>query len=266
VGSVGGVSDDDPSRDPPKGVKEALRQEVGFGCPMRDVGTDYCGSPYLTYHHFDPPWAEEHHQDPARMIALCATHHLRADALTVDQCKELKETALSRAGEIAGRFDWLRRDMLAVVGGDYYYETPTLIRVGDRPLVWFNRDEQNRLLLNLDTPDAAGTQRVSLRDNDWIVRGDPTDVESPPMGRRLTIRYADGDRLVVKFREWKNEAELIRWHPSVQGVVLNYPLTTVEIYLRLQGLNIDLEPRKSRWGGVTTNIFFSNNTVGVQIN
>jgi hypothetical protein len=51
----------------------------------------------------------------------------------------------------------------------------------------------------------------------------------------------------------------------VRGTELNYPLTTVEIYLRLQALRIDLEPRRSRFGGAETNIFFRNNAVAVQL-
>jgi hypothetical protein len=137
--------------------------------------------------------------------------------------------------------------------------------VRDDPVILFNRDEQHYLLLNLDTPDASGAQRVSLRDNDWEVRGAPTDVESPPGGKKLKIQYADGDRLVIKFREWQTEEELARWHPTVQGAELNYPLTTVDIYLRLQGLDIDLEPRKSRFGPAVTNILFRNNAVAVQL-
>jgi hypothetical protein len=80
------------SRQPPAAVKRQLRQEVGFGCPMPG-----CGNPFLEYHHFDPPWSQENHYDPDRMIAVYATHHAKAGALTVDQCRELKQTGADRA-------------------------------------------------------------------------------------------------------------------------------------------------------------------------
>lgn len=265
------ADDDDLSRDPPPGVKAVLRQEVGFGCPMRDVGTDYCGSPYLTYHHFDPPWRKEHHHDPARMIALCLTHHWRADNLTVEQCRELKQTALSRAGEVVGRFDWMRRDILAIAGGTYCYETPRLVVMRGQPLIWFNRDENNHMLLNVVTPDANWNPRVSLVNNDWVIRGNPTDVDSGPKGAKLSIKYADGDRLIVRFREWETEEALARWHPTVRGEVPEdrYPLTTVQIFLRLNGFGLDLTQDKSTFGGKSgltmTNGFIKNCTTGVTL-
>src|SRR2546430_16075052 len=65
------------SKDPPRGgsapTKRILRKEANFGCAI-------CGEPYLTYHHFDPSWAERHHDEPEGMIALCVKHAGMADA------------------------------------------------------------------------------------------------------------------------------------------------------------------------------------------
>ncbi len=72
---------------PPADIRRALRVEVGFGCPV-----DGCGSPYLTWHHFDPPWRERQHHDAAGMIALCLQHHKEADsgAFSHEQLRVLK--------------------------------------------------------------------------------------------------------------------------------------------------------------------------------
>ena len=40
-------------------VKVTLRTEVGYGCPI-------CRSPFLTWHHFDPPYSVRPHNDPER--------------------------------------------------------------------------------------------------------------------------------------------------------------------------------------------------------
>jgi hypothetical protein len=100
-----------PGRDPYEWVKTALRQEVGFCCPVQD-----CGSPYLTWHHFDPPWRVEHHHRPEGMIALCRAHADKADheSFTDDQLRELKRVGRLRAAEVRGRFDWMRQDLLSV--------------------------------------------------------------------------------------------------------------------------------------------------------
>jgi hypothetical protein len=73
--------------------RKALRKEVGFGCPVKD-----CGNPYLTWHHFDPPWEiAKHKPKPERhkvegIIALCHSHHDEADAgaFTKEQLHALK--------------------------------------------------------------------------------------------------------------------------------------------------------------------------------
>ena len=175
------VASDDLSRTPPVEVRRLLRREVGFGCPVTD-----CGNPYLEYHHFDPPWEQEQHHDPARMIALCATHHAKASAWTVDQFRKLKAVPFDRP-DVRGRFEWMREDVLAVVGGSFFYETPNMVVFHGEPMIWFERDQQRRLLLNLRVLTASGLPRTQLENNDWIIRGDPIEVDSPPNGSRLRV-------------------------------------------------------------------------------
>lgn len=56
----------------PEEVKRQLRREVGFGCPL-------CRKPFLSWHHFDPPYHVEAHNRPEGMIALCLEHFAEAD-------------------------------------------------------------------------------------------------------------------------------------------------------------------------------------------
>ena len=95
------------NRTPPKAVLNELRSEVGYGCPVAD-----CGSPYLTWHHFDPPWREQKHHNPEGMVALCRIHHDMADAssFTADQLRALKAQPSSG---VTGRLEWMRHRLLA---------------------------------------------------------------------------------------------------------------------------------------------------------
>ncbi len=253
-------------RRPPTAVRRALRQEVGFGCPMAE-----CGNPYLEYHHFDPPWAQEQHHDPERMVALCATHHAKAAALTVEQCRDLKRQPFNLNRAVVGRFDWLRHDLLAIVGGNYYYETPQIVVLGQRPLIWFNRDDRRHLLLNLNMPSIDGVERTTLVDNDWTVEGSPVEVDSPPNGSRLAVKYPDGDSVSVQFRQWSIEADLTTAHPALSGAVdfMTFPLNSVAINLKLPALGIELLPRKSVFGGsrgiIMTDCFMSHCGTGVHL-
>ena len=113
-------------REPRLDVKPELRSEVNFGCPV-----DGCGSPYLAYHHFDPPWKEEQHHRPAGMIALCARHHDEADGgrWTRLQLRGMKSSPyLRESGELptGGRkLRWQREHLLVRAGGSLYIRQPT---------------------------------------------------------------------------------------------------------------------------------------------
>jgi hypothetical protein len=233
------------SRTPPTEVRRRLRREVGFGCPVAQ-----CGNPYLEYHHFDPPWEEEHHHDPARMIALCATHHAKAGAWTVDQLRSMKNISPDRL-DIRGRFEWMREDVLAVVGGNFFYETPKMVVFRDEPMIWFERDEDRRLLLNLRMLTTSGLPRTRLENNDWIIRGDPVDVESPPNGSRLRVRYENGDEICIRFREWAESEALHAVYPRALelGSCLRFPLVTAEINVEVGGTDVKFGPTTTRLPG-----------------
>lgn len=231
-----------------------------------------CDNPYLEYHHFDPPWSTEQHHDPERMLALCATHHAKADALTVEQCRELKALAPERAPHISGRFDWLRRQIVAIVGGNYYYETPNIVVLGARPVIWFNRDERNHMLLNIEMPSRTRGTRRLLSDNDWLLEGQPSDVISPPNGSELRVEYPNGDQVYVKFRSWGSAAELAGTHPAAARSLSSaqFPLLSVEVNLSLTDFGVELKPRETVLGGLggitIKDCFMSNCGAGVVLN
>jgi hypothetical protein len=89
----------DLPRTPLANVRLALKREVGFRCPALD-----CGRPYLTWHHFNPPWAVEHHHRPEGMIALCVEHAAKADggAYTKEQLEGMKSRGADAALAIEG--------------------------------------------------------------------------------------------------------------------------------------------------------------------
>lgn len=240
------MSTNEMPRTPCAAVRRALRQEVGFGCPV-----DGCDNPYLEYHHFDPPWHVEQHHDPTRMIALCATHHAKADAWTVEQVRQLKD-AVTRSGPVKGRFEWMREDVLAVIGGNYYYETPNMVVFREQPLIWFERDDERRLLLNMNMLSAAGLPRTSLVNGDWFLRGEPEDVESPPNGSRLRVRYANGDEIAIRFRKWVSADALGKVHARALalGDELTFPLLTAEVAMTVGGTDLSFGPTETKLGGV----------------
>ena len=149
------------NRNPPTSVVRALRQEVGFGCPIPRSGRP-CGNPYLEYHHFNPEWAVQQHHNPEGMIALCHEHHAKAGgkAFPVDYLRKLKEEAA--ATSVTGHFDWLLRDYLVVMGGAYAANVAIPVSYGDKPVVSFLRNPSGFLLMNLDMPTMSLAPRLRM--------------------------------------------------------------------------------------------------------
>jgi hypothetical protein len=237
-----------PSRTPPISVIRQLRYEVGFRCPL-----DGCGNPYLTWHHFDPPWRIEHHHRPDGMIALCREHADKADngAFTDDQLRVLKREGRDRARTIAGRFDWMRRELLAVVGGNFYLKTDVILQLGDRPCIWFTRNEDGELNLNFWMPSSSGLARAQILENTWFVPPHAANVDCPPNGRRLHVHYADGDELSVEYFDLADPAAFDARYPGTRWAAdISFPITGVEIWETAPGTGIEFGPQETRIGNI----------------
>lgn len=145
-------------RDIPSEVKRILRSEVNYGCPVPS-----CGSPLLTWHHFDPPWHIKPHHNPEGMIALCTTHHPMADAGTfsVEQLRQFKQNP-NALDTIKNKFEWYPEKCLIRLGGCYAYDwcriTIANIKVleinkttsGLTAISFLLEDENRKLLAEMD--------------------------------------------------------------------------------------------------------------------
>lgn len=238
------------TRNVPVKVLNILRSEVGFHCPA-DRNGKICGSPYLTWHHFDPPWKVEKHHRPEGMIALCREHADKADnkSYTDEQLRILKREGRSRGTVVSGSFDWMRRDMVALVGGNAYVETDVLIQDGNQPAVWFTTNATGEKMLNFRMPTVSGKQRAALVDNFWRVN--PKDLKTmtcPPSGRLVEIKYANGDYLKFEFSDIGDVEQLKKKIPKLTYIAkyaFNYPFTLVEVEQEVAGTQIRLTSTES---------------------
>ncbi len=236
-------------RTPPVEVLRFLRKEVGFGCPVRD-----CGSPYLQWHHFDPPWHVREHHDPDGMIALCGEHHDKADAgaFTPAQLRQLKADGKARASIVRGRFDWMRNRLLVVAGGNFCYETPTICSLRGQRVIWLSRDDDGYLLLNVRMLSVSQEQRIRIGDNYWLEKGSPSDLECPPSGRLVHAKYANEDELRVEFFEVPSPSEAKRRYAGARAECwpIEFPVTAVEVQMIVGQTNISFGPRFTTLGGM----------------
>lgn len=189
------------------------------------------------------------------MIPLCPTHHAQASAFSQQQLRELK-TAAQERGPATGRFEWLRRDIVGAVGGCLYHETPILVQLRNEPMVWFERDEVGHALLNVRMLTTTGKEeeRIRIENNDFIVRGTPTEFECPTSGRILRARYENGDYMRVEFREIRSEktaCDLFRHlNPSsFASLHLQWPMTFVIVTMAAGGTHVRFGPNMTRLPG-----------------
>ncbi len=257
-----------PSRNPYADVKRTLRREVGFQCPVRG-----CGNPYLTWHHFDPPWRIEKHHRPEGMIALCLEHASKADhgAFTDDQLRTLKVKTPER-DVVTGKFDWRRQDFLVRLGGNFSYREDTILQLGSVPCAWLSRDQEGLHEVNFLMPTVSNGPRASIVENFWSASSSAHEIISPPMGRKIEVKYQNGDYFKILFRNVKQPEHLGVLYPEANlrnlTSVVEFPTTLVEVTSIVAGTNLELGPNYARFGGGTMRECFSSNSgsAGMRIN
>jgi hypothetical protein len=247
------------NRNPPDSVKKALRDEVGFGCPVPG-----CGSPYLEWHHFNPPWHVQEHHRPEGMIAFCREHHIQADhgAFTVEQIRHFKREAKKTWAQVSGKFNWMRNRLLTVVGGNFFYETPVVFQFKEQPIIWFERNEDNYLLLNVIMLTTSDQPRACIRNNEWLSIGSEADIECPPSAKRLRISYTNGDMVEVKFFEFASTAEARRRYEEARFEKwgIEFPVTAVEVTNVIAGSGLEFNAREANIGGSIVGGGFSSHS------
>ena len=188
------------------------------------------------------------------MIALCSRHHPKADAgaFSVEQLSSAKAVAAAAPpAAVSERFDWMRRDLLAVIGGSFFLNCPTILAVNGKRKLWFSRDSDGFLLLNFDMPTRSTEPRVRIEENFWTV-APPEDLECPPSGKLIDVRYPNGDRCRIEYREVRSKVELLKRYPplAMNEGKISCPITTVEITFNVADSELSFGPKKTQIGGI----------------
>jgi len=258
------------TRRAPKGVREELVKEVGFRCPIEG-----CGVPYLTFHHFGPPWKVKAHHNPAGMVALCSNHAAKADNgyYPDDHFRRLKAEGAGRAATVSGEFDYLRRNVLAMLGSNMFYNVDTIVEVGGERQVFFERDANGYLLLNFKLPGADGAPRAWMENNVWVVEPGADYIECPPRGRYLSVDFPNGDHFRVEYSDVESKEEFLKKYPIAKypptehmADVVDYPLTIAEFWEKAQGTTIQFGKNGTQFAGnLISNSAMTNARVGISM-
>ncbi|WP_336993052.1 HNH endonuclease signature motif containing protein [Bacillus toyonensis] len=145
-------------------IKRAIRKEAFFGCAI-------CGNPIIEYHHIEPFSKVKCHETD-NLIALCPTHHYKADRGMVpkDQLLQLKQNPYNKSKEIIkddfflGNYDVLEFR----AGSNTFIRTPDLFVIDNFPLISVYKDEFNNAVINAKFFDKSSILIAEIVDNEWI--------------------------------------------------------------------------------------------------
>ena len=173
-------------RYPPKKIRKELRKEVGFGCPVQN-----CGSPFLTYHHFNPRWCEAKTHDPSNMVALCLPHHKEADygVFTNEQLYQFKKQPFLKSAEKNpnGKFNWYREILLFYMGSNWFINPTINFFFNQKIILRINGSKGKSSNIDLVIFNNHGKKLFEMKENEWVVIGDISDLECPPSNNSLKL-------------------------------------------------------------------------------
>lgn len=154
-----------PISDP---IKRELRQESKFGCVI-------CGSPIIEYHHINPYHIVKKHEK-SNLVVLCPECHHRANCGEIHEeiVREAKLNPKNNNTEYVKKNFFLRNyNNLKLSTGTHVFENVgTIIEIDKFPLIYFNKDENNKPLLNVKLFDENNILQAEIKDNEWIAYKD----------------------------------------------------------------------------------------------
>lgn len=208
----------DPSRTPPAAVRRQLRQEVGFACPVAG-----CGNIFLEYHHFDPPWSEQKHHEPAGMIALCTRCHPAADGgfWSKGQLAAMKKPA---PHEGQGRMRWGCKELAVSIGGNWFVGPLSIITFKGKSILGVDIDEWGNLALSCDL-SVDGRCVLQIEKNDVLVHHPSIhDIQANIAQSQLMVSIGRG-RIVFDGRLLRLTVAELAAEASNHLAVVPHPLT-----------------------------------------
>lgn len=196
------------NRKPPASVCKALRQEVNYGCPFLD-----CGSPFLTWHHFDPPWREHQHHNPEGMIALCANHAQKADSgvYTKEQLKRWKANPFVK-DRISEQWPWEPENLVFLMGGCVFFGVRPLLTLRGRKVFCATREirpwaSTASVVFDLDLVDPEGHPIVEMKRNWLTIHTDRLDdLRFTPGSKQFCVSHISGLQMAIQYYHYSPAA------------------------------------------------------------
>jgi len=189
-------------RKPPAHVCRKLQEEASYGCPI-------CGSPFLTWHHFDPPWIEYPHHIPEGMIALCAEHAKMADAgvYTKEQLKYYKANPFIK-GKISALWPWEPENVVFLMGGSIFFGVRPLLTLQQKKVFSATRvlkpgATAHSIVFDLDLINLHGNPIVNMKENWLTIHTDELSaLRFTPGSKEFVVSHTSGLKLGISFHRY----------------------------------------------------------------
>jgi hypothetical protein len=191
------------------------------------------------------------------MIALCSNHAAKADGnhYPDEYLSLLKKEGLARSRSIEGKFEFMRRDAVVVIGTVAHYNPRTVLEINGRRCIYFERDSQGFLQMNFEMPTSTGYPRVQMRNNVWTIPPDARSVTCPPRGRSLKVEFANGDVFQMRLVDVESLQDLVSktGNPSVRALEsdLTFPATILEFWEKSSSGAIEFGRESTKVQGIT---------------
>lgn len=190
------------SRRPPADVLRQLREEVNYSCPI-------CGSPFLSWHHFDPPYHVRPHHNPDGMIALCPLHHKMADSgvYTADQLRALKH-GRSETRRITARWPWNPENIAFFFGGSILFGARPVLSIRGNSVLRayrgkFAQNDVFSVLFDLTLRTRGGQLIARMEKNLFeACTEDLKDFVFTPGANRFEIWHISGTKLRLEYHRY----------------------------------------------------------------
>jgi len=208
------------SRDPGTVIKQQLRREVNFGCPVRFHDGSGCGSPILTFHHFDPPWAGNYVHRPDGMVALCPQHHAQADGglWSTAQLRAFKRSPFVDDA-IKVQWPWQPETLVMKVGPSLIVGSGSAMRLNGRPVMHFRPVEIEPLAIRTvqfdpEVRDEQGKPWLRIEESWFDLRlAGTTDLVFTPQTKTFRATHGDTTFLEMRFNRMPIE-RFQEWLPT----------------------------------------------------
>jgi hypothetical protein len=209
-----------PSRDPGEKIKQLLRREINFGCPVRFADGSGCGSPILTFHHFDPPWARIFVHRPEEMIALCPQHHAQADGglWSKAQLHAFKQSPFVDDA-IQVQWPWQPETLVMKVGPSLVVGCGSPMRLNGRPVMHFRPVEIETLGVRTVQFDSEirteeGKPWLRIKESWFDMRlAGTTELVFTPQTKTFRAEHSDTTFLIMQFSKMPFE-RFKEWLPT----------------------------------------------------